>query len=269
MFAKKKDLWSTFGHCTFEGLKSKLVEMAKKEMPSCFHANLSKLRPHSPRAHICHKYHKLYLWRKVTIMRSALTPSWAPFLSFSPPPPVFSTSTTLLTTVLLAEETSESALLSSESAHSQVGNMGRTYKSTFCFVEKRIMLSCKARVVKRCRQQSQTFHIWWLLQKILRLSGGLSPPTTLPWPPCPNRFYKRDIVCTCLWAIPDAKRSKMNIRKSWVVTREMERGLSTLKEKDDVKYEERSTQHEKNKSKPTLKIALIQKEGNNCVYVHM
>ena len=124
-----------------------------------------------------------------------------------PPPPVFSTSTTLLT-VLLAEETSESALLSSESAHSQVGNIGRTYKSTFCFVKKRIMLSCKALVVKRCRQQSQTFHIWWLLQKILRLSGGLSPPTTLPWLPCPNRFYKRDIVCTCLWAVPDAKRSK-------------------------------------------------------------
>lgn len=205
----------------------------------------------------------------MTIMRSALTPSWAPFLSISPPPPVFSTSTTLLTTKLLAEETSESALLSSESAHSQVGNIGRTYKSTSCFVEKRIMLSCKALVVKRCRQQSQTFHIWWLLQKILRLSGGLSPPTTLPWLPCPNRFYKRDIVCTCLWAIPDAKRSKMNIRKSWVVTREMERGLSTHKEKDNVEYEERSTQHERNKSEPTLKIALIQKEGNNCVYVHM
>ena len=204
----------------------------------------------------------------MTIMRSALTPSWAPFLSFSPPPPVFSTSTTLLT-VLLAEETSESALLSSESAHSQVGNIGRTYKSTFCFVKKRIMFSCKARVVKRCRQQSQTFHIWWLLQKILRLSGGLSPPTTLPWLPCPNRFYKRDIVCTCLWAIPDAKRSKMNMRKSWVVTREMERGLSTHKEKDNVEYEERSTQHARNKSEPTLKIALIQKEGNNCVYVHM
>ena len=61
----------------------------------------------------------------------------------------------------------------------------------------------------------------------------------------------------------------MNIRKSWVVTREMERGLSTHKEKDDVEYEERSTQHERNKSEPTLKIALIQEEGNNCVYVHM
>ena len=37
----------------------------------------------------------------------------------------------------------------------------------------------------------------------------------------------------------------------------MERGLSTHKEKDDVEYEERSTQHERNKSEPTLKIALI------------
>ena len=82
----------------------------------------------------------IFVEKKMTIMRSALTPSWAPLLSFSPPP-VFSTSTTLLT-VLLAEETSESALLSSESAHSQVGNIGRTYKSTFCFVKERIMLSC-------------------------------------------------------------------------------------------------------------------------------
>ena len=28
-------------------------------------------------------------------------------------------------------------------------------------------------------------------------------------------------------------------------------------------------QYERNKSEPTLKIALIQKEGNNCFYVHM
>ena len=61
----------------------------------------------------------------------------------------------------------------------------------------------------------------------------------------------------------------MNIRKSCVVTREMERRLSTHKEKENVEYEECSRQYERNKSEPTLKIALIQKEGNNCVYVHM
>ena len=41
MFAKKR----LVKHL---GLKSKLVEMAKKEVPSCFHTKLSKLRPHSP-----------------------------------------------------------------------------------------------------------------------------------------------------------------------------------------------------------------------------
>ena len=49
----------------------------------------------------------------------------------------------------------------------------------------------------------------------------------------------------------------------------MERSLSAHKEKDNVEYEECSRQYERNKLEPTLKIALIQKEGNNCVYVHM